>query len=315
MKRTNFFLSGSAFKLGAVKPVEALLEKENISAIDLAAYRERGLASFCEHTGPTSELYMASISETLDKAALTPSEIDAVIFSSSASDWTSEDETALLTALQKFGFLKTRLVGLSLQACSGCGEALRLACDLLGGSATNVLVVICGRTPTHRRRISPRAATIFSDGAASCIVSSSVGEFEILSASGHTNIPLSVVSDRTGSLLSPLKQIKGAFGDLRALSRQVCDLAEVSRESIRSVFCTNGSNVHAMLISEAAEIPLARVYTDDIPLYGHVYSCDNLISLTTYSIKNQMAGGSLYMLVGWSPYIFSAAILRSTSDF
>jgi hypothetical protein len=28
-----------------------------------------------------------------------------------------------------------------------------------------------------------------------------------------------------------------------------------------------------------------------------------------------MAGGSLYMLVGWSPYIFSAAILRSTSDF
>ena len=57
-------------------------------------------------------------------------------------------------------------------------------------------------------------------------------------------------------------------------------------------------------------IPSELIYADDVPRFSHVHSCDNLISLKNYADANALQPGDLFLLLGWSPHVFSAAVLR-----
>ena len=103
-----------------------------------------------------------------------------------------DDETPLFTALHGAGFTKTRIIGLTLQACSACGEAFQIACDLINDPAKKALVIVFGKKKTNR--LGPQANTIFSDGAASCIISSDSGEFEICAIESMINTYLGSIA-------------------------------------------------------------------------------------------------------------------------
>jgi 3-oxoacyl-[acyl-carrier-protein] synthase III len=264
MNGANRFLSGLAYSVGNIRPIDALAGVDSANVELLNTLKSRGLKNYCEDTRTIPEMCMASAMQTLQLTNLTPAQIHAVVFTSSNSDGlvADDDETALFAALHAAGFAKTRIIGLTLQACSACGEALQIACDLINDPAKKALVIVFGKKKANR--LGPQANTIFSDGAASCIVSSGSGEFEI------------------------------------------CAI----EKAMRAFFGTNASLGHLNFMAQAAGMPLDKVYEDDVAAYGHLHSCDNLISLKNYSTKHPLAPNDHVMLTAWSSHVVSAAVLR-----
>ena len=308
LKGANRFLSGIAYSVDTPHPIESLRESEGISSEVLNELKGRGLRQFYRDTRTIPEMCMSTAEETLRLTGLKPEEIDLILLATSNADWvnTLDAETDLFSVFRKSGFIRTRLIGLSLQACSAFGEAACIADGLISGQnpARNVLVIFFGRKETPSR-LGPAASTVYSDGAASCIVSADKGCFEICASESLFNIHLGAMG-RLGNF----DQFLGGVQDLAEISRSVYERTGIQPQDISALFCTNGSLVHLRVMANAAKIPLERVYSEDVARFAHVYSCDNLISLKNYSNEKTLVPGSYYLLLGWSPHIFSAAILR-----
>ena len=308
MEAFRSFLSGIAYSLGSVTPIDELQETETISAESLAILKQRGLASFCKETRPTPDMCLSSVFETLGSVSLTPERIDAIVFANSYPDWNAENETALLTAFYQAGFGRAYIVGLTLQGCSACAAALRVASDLTKNRLIidNALVILCGRV-SDGSRLGPHATTINGDGAASCIVSSEHGQFEILASESQTNASLAGMEQSSKSLT---RYVRTGFLDLCEISGRALSSSGMRSSEIRALFGTNGSLMYLDLMAEATQVPPERVYKEPLATYGHVHACDNLIGLKTYCEKSEPRRGENYMLLGWSPYVVSASIIR-----
>jgi|GEM_PF-3196706 len=306
-RATSRYLSHIGCSVGAAQPVAALAQKEKLSSDVLATFQQRGLRDYREDSRGIPEMCVASALETLAEAGLEPADVDSILIASSNSDGlvSDDDETALFTALHGAGFERARVLGLTLQACSAGGDALRVAGGLVGpGSGSPILVIVFGQKK-KMSRLGPQANLVFSDGAASCLVSSGKGTFEICASEGVTNMRLGEMG-RAGSIA----QFQGGLIELREITRKVCEDAEVELDEIRAFFGTNAGVGHLQLMAQAAEVPLDRIYEDDVASYSHVHSCDNLISLRHFSEKNTLAPGDPFLLLAWSPHVVSASILR-----
>lgn len=306
------FLSGIAYSVGAQHAIDDLAVIEGVAPAVLDDLKQRGLKHFYQDERTIPEMCMATAAETLKNSGLSPNEIDLVLIATSNADWinTLDAETALFTVFRQGGFISTRLIGLSLQACSAFGEALRIAEDFIGGrsKAKRVLAIFFGRKETPSR-LGPAASTVYSDGAASCIVSAEKGGFEICATESIFNIHLGAMG-RLGNF----DQFVGGVQDLGEISKRVYEQAGIESSDIATLFCTNGSLVHLRVMSNAAKIPRERVYGEDVARFAHVYSCDNLISLKNYSCEKELTPGSYYLLLGWSPHIASAVVLRHVGN-
>ncbi len=299
------FVSGLAYSVGQLTPIDALAGVDGVSVDLVKTLKSRGLRQFCEDSRTIPEMCLASALQTLEATHLSPAQIYAVVFTSSNSDGlvTDDDETALFAALHTAGFVKTRIIGLTLQACSACGEAFQIARDLSNDPARKALVIVFGKKRSNR--VGPQANTVFSDGAASCIVSAESGHFEMCASESMIDTYLGSMG-RTGNV----NQTYGGLLDLRELSKRVCEKSGVQAKAMRAFFGTNASLEHLNFMAQAAGVPLDKVYDDDVAEYGHLHSCDNLISLKNYSTKHTLAPNDHLMLTGWSSHVVSASVLR-----
>jgi 3-oxoacyl-[acyl-carrier-protein] synthase-3 len=302
------YLSHIGYSVGAPRPVEALSEKEDIGPDALETFRQRGLRDYREDARSVPDMCMASALETLGGAGLRPEDIGSVLFASSNSDVLVEDdeETALFAAMRESGFERGRILGLTLQACSAVGDALAVAAALAAraGDAAPVLVVVFGQKK-KTSRTGPQANVIFSDGAASCLVSTQEGAFKVCASEGVTNTRLGEMG-RTASIA----QFQGGLIELREVTQSVCEAAGVSVGDVRAFLGTNAGVGHLQLMAHAAGVPEDRIYADDVASYSHVHSCDNLISLRHYAETNDLIPGDVFLLLSWSPHVVSGATIQ-----
>lgn len=303
------FLSGIAYRVGASVPIDNLSSREDLEPQLLASLKARGLRNFCEESASTTEMCLSSAVQTLGAASLSADRVDAVVFASSNADWNAAEERELLCGLNSCGFERTLLVGLSLQACSGCSAALQTAAQLLRARprVANVLVILCGRRKSQTR-IAPYGTTVFSDGAATCLVSSEQGQFEVLANASLTN---AYVATLERSRQNVARHLEIALQDLQAIADTVYAASALAPSEVKALFGTNGSLVYLHLMAQAARLPQSKVYSADVERFGHVHSCDSLISLKNFIDGGRATGGENYLLMGWSPYIVSASVLRS----
>jgi 3-oxoacyl-[acyl-carrier-protein] synthase III len=302
------FLSHIAYSVGAARPIDSLRETDGLSSEILMAFRQRGLRDFRDDTRSVADMCVASALETLRDAKMSPSQLDSIVVASSNADAVTEDddETALFAALHSVGFERGRILGLTLQACSACGDALRVAGGLVGNGGVErpVLVILFGQK-RKTSRLGPQTNLVFSDGAASCLVSAHQGTFEICASESVTNTYLAGMG-RAGNIA----QFQGGLMELRDISRRVCEISSVCMGEIRALLGTNAGIGHLQLMAQAVGIAGDRIYLEDIPRFSHVHSCDNLISLRHYAEKHTLTPGDLFLLLSWSPHVVSATVLR-----
>ena len=299
-------LSGIAYSTGVERPIEALVDA-GVGAPTVAALRDRGLAVYREEARSVRAMCAATLDRSFSDSAVAPGCIDAVIFANSGP-WTPQDECDLFLALASCGVKASLILGLGLQSCSSCSAAIQLASTLVREERRHVLVMLLGRVPAGGSRLGLQGSTVFSDGAASCLVSAGDGDLEIVSSEVYTDMEL---ARRIGEGQDYYTGTTGTVGQLRRLCTRVLKAAGIGRESIRMVFGTNGSAVYFALASDATDLPRERIYDADLSRFGHVHGCDSLIGLRNYLDDGHAAcAGDCFMLIGWSAYVFGITILR-----
>lgn len=301
-------LSAIAYSIGNIRPVSVLAQQEHAGADVMDALEKNGLRHFCEDERSTPEMCVDSVRQTLARADLRPEDIDAIVVGPSIAAWDLQQDFALLNALHEAGFRKKRIIGLSLQACSVTGAALKIAGDLVKADdgTRNVLVIVFGRG-VKGSRVAPQGTTLFSDGAASCLVTKDGGEFEILANESLVD-PLMTTMEWVEENFP--KFMQGGIAGLSDVTKKVYAQTKVSAKEVTVAFGTNGSSMYLNMIGLAASLPGAKVYRTALPKYAHVFGCDNLISLKDYGDETALSKGDNLLFVSWAPYAFSASMLR-----
>jgi hypothetical protein len=303
-------VTGIAFRVGTAKPIEELFTAAT-DGPPVGFYLARGLRHYCAQSEPTSQMCSAVIAESLLKSGVEAGQLGAVIVDADNWHCSREDETQICESLRAAGLSRVAVVGLSLQTCSGCVTSLDLAARMLrtDEQLRPVLILICGRAVAGANRVDALRATISSDGFASCVVQAHRSGLQLLASRTYTNLE---VVRTTAAGEKPVTSLLQSHADIAALTKSLYRAADTGAGEVEALFCTNGSLVYATVAAAAAGIPSEHVYKDAIGSFGHVFSCDNLISLGAYGASKGFNPGGKYLLLGWSPYVFSGAIVECT---
>lgn len=303
--RRNPVATGLSYTVGAQVPITVLPEREGAAPEVIASLLARGLQSFCAETRSIHEVLFTVVSSSLEAVGCAVLDIDAILMVNSPVK-----EELLLKTLNLTGFQGPWLLGLSFQDCGGCEAAMRVASDLVAraGGMRRVLVVLYGKISEGQSRIGWGGETVFSDGAAACVVSSEGSGLEIISSEVVTNPKLPWIRE----VGSHARYFEESLASVAAVAHKALRRAGVDISAISRVFATNGSSVYHGIIASALDVSLERIHADNMADLGHVFSCDGLIGLQSYISAHGARPGEYFMLVSWSPFVFGATVLRQT---
>jgi len=299
MSATRSYLSGVAYSTGQPIAIDSLFGPADPQPP--IPWSDLGFHAFCEDPRPIPEMWMATVAETFRRTARLPDVIDAVVGVSSPAH-----ADVLFDALHSLGIRRAFVLGLTLQECSGASSAIRVATDLIGtGRHRHVLVVQCGKWDRPEHRVDTRRGLVFSDGAASCIVSSAAGAFEILASDvlAETGLTGRSVGRSVNEALNAIKLLRRVIGG-------ALEAANVSIDAVRAVFSTAGNAELLMLAGTAAGLPTTRMYRGGLARRGHVFGCDGLIDLRDFVDERQLDAGDCVLLCSWSSHVVGATVLR-----
>lgn len=301
------FISGVSFRVGPSAPIEKLFADLQ-SSPGIEFFRARGLKHYCAQVESTAVMCAEVVRDTLRTSGVAPREVGTVVIDADQWHCTAEDRIQMLESLCECGITRVPVIGVGLQTCSGCMTAIDVADRLLrtGRDQKPVLVLMCGRAAPGTSRIDLRRATILSDGVSSCIVSNRPGPFALLASTTHTN--LERVRAGVAGEQAAMSLVR-SYRDIAAVANDLYSAASAAPAQIEALFCTNGNLMYSTFAARAVGISGSRAYTDNVAAYGHVFSCDHMIDLVTCASAKTFQYGHKYMLIAWSPYVFSGAII------
>lgn len=298
------YLSGLAYSLGQPMVVDSLAE-QGLSAQEIKDLRDRGFSHFLKDHRPSWAMCIDSAAATIAAADVPVDRIDAIILANCGRNWEQFDELAFLKALRGIGIGDVPLYGLALQACSASSAALRLGSSLVRHDGMrDILVILFGSVDEEKSRST--ANSLFSDGAASCLISSRCGDFEIVRSE------LCSTPSLTEHELFSLHFSLGSYSKLRDRISAACPSHPPS--ALSKIFPTNTNLATAMLVAEAAEVEAEQLHVEGMARYGHVFGCDPLIGLKDHTDRERPPAGTQFALVGWSPYVFGVTILSTSGS-
>jgi hypothetical protein len=302
------FIGGIAYRVGDAVSIEELFEPSPEGKAALNFFLARGLKYFRRQSGAVQDMFRECIVETLFKSGTSADALGAVLADIDEWCFSEADRLQILESLHLSGLWNIPVIGVGLQSCSAAAATLDLADRMVRTDEGHrpILVLMCGRPGSGENRINDARKTILSDGVATCIVTARRGEFQLLSSATSTDLAAAKDKARGGDQAVSLVS---NCNNMTAVATEVCTRAGVSTNDIDQLFCSNGSSTYINFAAEATEVGLGRVYSDDVASLGHIFSCDNLISLATYAERRSYRIGAKYMLIGWSAYVISGAIL------
>jgi 3-oxoacyl-[acyl-carrier-protein] synthase III len=288
--RSPIFVDGCAFEVGAPQPIESLLRQGALSPESYEDCLGRGIKTFCAG-GSIAEMGATAAARAIAAAGISAAAIDCVVLADSSSRCPIE-------------LGKARIVLRARDCAAFCAGIEAAAEQIAGGTAENVLLLLTGHVPAGENRYNPELGTVFGDGAAACIVSSRRRGFAVISAE-------SWLRDVSPQATQPLgEQLLQDFQGLQNLLRLSYESAAISAAAVTALCGTHGSQIYLELMAEAAGLPYERVYGDAMQEFGHVFACDNLISLGHFLRQHGSQRGRVFCLVGWSPLAAGVVLLE-----
>ncbi len=289
----RIFLHSIAYALG---------EPEPISTIEPIAHRQivleyllgMGLRDYRRTERSPPQLAVAALRRTIELAGLAPSQLDAVVYVSTAfwkREWYSQDISALLAEL---GAHQATPIGVTLSECGNLATALRVASGLVAsGQFNNLLLVTTDTCPSPELRLVEPSVSVLSDGAASCVVSAEEPRgFELLGVQQTSNHKIRLVNPETEAVKILRYIAEGVRRSARGLmGRLSLDPSQVSRLILGNL----NRNVQQIFAAQC-EVPFERVYTENVATLGHVFASDGLINLKDATATGVSPGERLLVI-------------------
>ena len=246
-----------------------------------------------------ADLAIACAQKTLAASGVAAQDVDAVVLCSVVFPCDVRAQRALthriLSGLQ---METTPLLGVSMSRCATLTGGIRLADDLLASRRyRTILVLSCDAVSDESERFEPFA--IFSDAAASCLLSSStIQGYELV----HTvQASRATAADSDGP---------DAGGRLAASANLQLGEAHVAPRSLHKVFHDNLFRPIVSLREQMAGFDSKQLFMDNISAIGHCFGCDPLINLADFCAATTPAQGTLLGLFSGTPGVRTGIVLR-----
>ncbi|MFV2104395.1 3-oxoacyl-[acyl-carrier-protein] synthase III C-terminal domain-containing protein [Micromonospora sp. LOL_024] len=271
------------------------------AAVELTA-AQHGLADYRHSDLPPWQLAVQAGERSLATAGGSP---DLLLY---ISENDSDRPDSLARINNRLGLAGIDHLAVSGHGCGNLGPALQVARDALrGGTYRRILLLLADRAVTGSRLMNS-GMSIFSDGAAACMVTDGT-------AAGDDGLRFSVhgISVRTRSggdaglgemdMLSLVELAGGGVADLLQATGQ-------RPEDFRHVVFGNYRIFSQHFLAAATGVPTERLLIGPIAEYGHCFSADILVTLDRYAAQGRVAPGDHLLAAATGPHSWSTLAIE-----
>jgi 3-oxoacyl-[acyl-carrier-protein] synthase-3 len=246
-------------------------------------------------------LAVETATATLRAAGVHPAAVDALVLCSTRfpSD-TNSHGRYVETIMTGIGLDGADFLGVTLHRCANLLAGVRLADTLVaGGRHRRVLVVTADRV--HDESVRMEKFALFSDGAASCLVTDAddTGGFELVSTAAAHNIRELDWSNEISADLA--RRVNDSL--LKSRGLVVADVAGLLHANVFKPV--------VMLKEIQAGFTATQLFTGNISRVGHCFAADPLINLVDRAAAGALEAGRYYMLASSVPGSRIGALLRA----
>ncbi|MFD7415730.1 3-oxoacyl-[acyl-carrier-protein] synthase III C-terminal domain-containing protein [Kitasatospora purpeofusca] len=217
---------------------------------------------------------------------------------------------SLARILDRLGLNDVEHLALSGQDCGNLVPAVRVASDALAsGRCERVLLLLADRAE-GRDRIMASGLSVFSDGAAACLLSGGPEptgpRLRVEAAGSRTAVRPAGADPAEQGLLSTVRL---ASGTVTAL---LDDLGR-TRADFRYAILPNYRPAAQRFLLAAMRMPPDRLLLGPVTDLGHCFSADLLITLHRLAAAGALDPGDRLLLATGGPYSWSALAVEYTS--
>ncbi|MEK2491097.1 3-oxoacyl-[acyl-carrier-protein] synthase III C-terminal domain-containing protein [Kitasatospora purpeofusca] len=217
---------------------------------------------------------------------------------------------SLARILDRLGLNDVEHLALSGQDCGNLVPAVRVASDALAsGRCERVLLLLADRAE-GRDRIMASGLSVFSDGAAACLLSGGPEpagpRLRVEAAGSRTAVRPADAEPAEQGLLSTVRLASGTVTDL-------LDTLGRTRADFRYAILPNYRPAAQKFLLAAMRIPPDRLLLGPVTELGHCFSADLLITLHRLAASGALDPGDRLLLATGGPYSWSALAVEYTS--
>ena len=249
---------------------------------------EQGIASMAIESG----------SATLKSAAIDPAAVEALVLcSTSFPEGTGRHGAFVQTVLSGLGLGDVDFFGVTLNSCANLLAGIQVAESMVGsGRYRRVLVVTSDQVSDEATRMEKFA--LFSDAAASCVVTADPGGFEVVSCAGAHNV---ADLDWSGEISADLA---------RTVNGKLLKSAALSLEDVAGLLHTNIFKPIIVMKEMQAGFTADQLFTDNVARIGHCFGADPLINLVDRAALGQVRDDHHYILASSVPGLRIGVLIR-----
>jgi 3-oxoacyl-[acyl-carrier-protein] synthase III len=300
-------LWGLAHALGAPGAVAELPELAGNS--DAAAtLHHLGLLRYARSAEAPTVLAQQSCERTLARAGLPRQAVSALLLATSSFDRQPDLREGFAALPARLGLERAMPFGLFGSECSNLLTALRLAADLVrAGGHEHVLVAttdVCGPGP----RLMGGFVSVFSDGAASCLVSRRrPGPGFVMEAVALASSPVMWDVTARANLMAYLK---GSMNGAAEAVRRCLSQAGWAASGVTHFITGNYNRSVLRTYASQLGLPEEKTFLDNVGRLGHAYAADPLVNLTDLEQGGALRPGDRCLLLGSGQTTWGAAAVR-----
>ncbi len=311
-EKVKVYMTALGYQLGDFYPISEIKEltikpEEEV----LETLLEVGLQNYAKTSLSPIQIAKESIQITLKKASITSRNIDALVYVTS-SFWNPSfsSTTEISRLIYELNLNNAYPVGVFFSECSSMLTAIRIASSFIkAGEWKNVLIVSSDTISDNDTRLIPPTASISSDAAASCILTSELEEgFEVLYTNQH--IDTSMPDIFTIEDMEEIEQFLKASdqGMKKILDKTMKDL-RMNPKEFQKIIPINLNSSNSYTISKILDVEIERVFQENIPRFAHALASDILINLCDFSSQYAIESGNLLLLMAMGTNTWATSVL------
>jgi 3-oxoacyl-[acyl-carrier-protein] synthase III len=298
-----------SYCLGDSIPIDELPEMVADDKL-LKRFKDSGFKNYARSSLTMAEQAGKAALATIERSGLTAKQIDAVVIGTSElRDWNDFPEDLSKEILRIIGFNIIPVVGTTLAGCANLANSIKVARNMIiAENLRNVLVIETNQVRGSMQRLegilpSEIPATLFGDGAVSCIVTNEATEFYIL---GMEQIVSQFHNDKIPSQAIVAKDVASYRHVIeRALKKAMLEP--------KDIHCYLAGNNNAQIFEGMKNIlgfGSAESFTENLQSYGHIWSADTLINLQDYCNKVSPKMGTYFLMLSQASNYYSAIVCQ-----
>lgn len=253
---------------------------------------ERDIASMAIETGAA----------TLRAAGVDPASVDGLVLCSTCfPEGTGSHGLFVQTVMAGLGLESADFIGVTLNSCTNLLAGLQVSDTMVAsGRYSRVLVVSSDRVTDETARMEKFA--LFSDGAASCLVTADHGDFELVSCAAAHNVRELDWSSEISSELS------------RTVNQRLLKSTGMTLDDVSGLMHANIFRPILVLKEMQAGFVAEQLYTDNIVRIGHCFAADPLINLVDRTTAGQVGDNRHYLLASSVPGSRIGVLLKKVPE-